>query len=111
MLHIGVRMALSTCATRKEKNEKSEKNADRRYSLNRNINGWTIKQATKLGATLGAFGGVAGVFAIFFFAEVPKVRNDIMVKIPIIGQHFIKEIPASDNVCQRGAQIAMPVIL
>jgi len=48
--------------------------------------------------TLGAFGGVAGVFAVFFFAEVPKVRNDIMVKVPIIGQHFIKEIPASDNV-------------
>ncbi|PBP20347.1 hypothetical protein BUE80_DR008866 [Diplocarpon rosae] len=68
-----------------------------RYKLNRNINGWTIKQATKLGATLGAFGGVAGVFAIFFFAEIPKVRNDIMVNIPIIGQHFIKEIPPSDN--------------
>jgi hypothetical protein len=22
-----------------------------------------------------------------------------VVKIPIIGQHFVKEIPASDNVC------------
>jgi hypothetical protein len=28
--------------------------------------------------TLGAFGGVAGFFALFFFSDVPKVRNDIM---------------------------------
>ncbi|KAK0121490.1 hypothetical protein ONS95_009784 [Cadophora gregata] len=68
-----------------------------RYTLQKNFHGWTFKHATRLGMTLGAFGGVAGVFAIFFFAEVPKVRNDIMVKVPIIGQHFVKEIPASDN--------------
>ncbi|KAG4420562.1 hypothetical protein IFR04_006269 [Cadophora malorum] len=68
-----------------------------KYNTQRNFHGWTLKHATRLGMTLGAFGGVAGVFAVFFFAEVPKVRNDIMVKVPIIGQHFIKEIPASDN--------------
>jgi hypothetical protein len=48
--------------------------------------------------TLGAFGGVAGFFAVFFFSDVPRVRKDIVTKIPIIGQHFIKEVPASDNV-------------
>ncbi|KAG4433855.1 hypothetical protein IFR05_010673 [Cadophora sp. M221] len=69
-----------------------------KYKLQPNFHGWTFKHATKLGMTLGAFGGVAGVFAVFFFAEVPKVRNDIMVKVPIIGQHFVKDIPASDNV-------------
>jgi len=36
--------------------------------------------------TLGAFGGVAGVFAVFFFAEVPKVRNDIMVVCLPLGR-------------------------
>lgn len=30
------------------------------------------------GATLGAFGGVAGFFALFFFGEVPRVRQDIL---------------------------------
>jgi hypothetical protein len=29
------------------------------------------------GMTLGAFGGVAGFFALFFFGDVPKVRRDI----------------------------------
>lgn len=30
------------------------------------------------GITAGSFGVVAGVFALFFFADVPKVRTDIM---------------------------------
>ncbi len=30
------------------------------------------------GVTLGAFGAVTGVFALFFFADIPRVRKDIM---------------------------------
>jgi len=48
--------------------------------------------------TLAGFGGVAGFFALFFFTDVPRVRKDIVTKIPIIGQHYVKEVPASDNV-------------
>ena len=48
--------------------------------------------------TLASFGGVAGFFALFFFSDIPRVRKDIVQKIPIIGPHYIKEIPASDNV-------------
>jgi hypothetical protein len=29
--------------------------------------------------TLGGFGAAAGVFALFFFSDIPKVRNEIMV--------------------------------
>lgn len=43
------------------------------------------------------FGGVAGFFALFFFAEVPRVRTDIMEKVPILGDYFVKEIPPEDN--------------
>ncbi|TVY31437.1 hypothetical protein LOCC1_G008686, partial [Lachnellula occidentalis] len=68
-----------------------------KYSFQPNLNGITLKSATRLGMTLGAFGGVAGVFALFFFSDIPKVRNDIMIKLPVIGDHFVKEIPASDN--------------
>jgi hypothetical protein len=28
--------------------------------------------------TLGAFGGVAGVFAVFFFSDIPRFRKDVM---------------------------------
>ncbi|RKF54979.1 QCR10 domain-containing protein [Golovinomyces cichoracearum] len=47
--------------------------------------------------TLGAFGGVAGFFALFFFGDVPRVRKDIYEKIPVFGQYFEKKIPPSDN--------------
>lgn len=43
------------------------------------------------------FGGVAGFFALFFFAEVPKVRDDIMKKIPVLDKFFTHEIPPEDN--------------
>ena len=49
------------------------------------------------GMLLGGFGGVAGFFALFFFAEVPRVREDIMKKIPVLGDYFIKEVPPEDN--------------
>ncbi|TQS38095.1 hypothetical protein Golomagni_01408 [Golovinomyces magnicellulatus] len=48
--------------------------------------------------TLGAFGGVAGFFALFFFGDVPRVRKDIYEKIPVFGHYFEKKIPPSDNV-------------
>jgi hypothetical protein len=44
-----------------------------------------------------AYGGVAGLFALFFFAEVPRVSQDIMQKVPILGSYFVKEIPPEDN--------------
>ncbi|TVY55574.1 hypothetical protein LSUE1_G009478, partial [Lachnellula suecica] len=68
-----------------------------KYKIQKNVQGITLKSATRLGMTLGGFGAAAGVFAIFFFSDIPKVRKDIMVNIPIIGDHFIKEIPPSDN--------------
>ncbi|KAL9118194.1 MAG: hypothetical protein Q9187_005265 [Circinaria calcarea] len=78
------------------------------------------------GITAGSFGAVAGFFALFFFSDVPKVRTDIMQvgvmlslflslytagytlvrrleaetkkqNMPVIGDHFVREIPPSDN--------------
>jgi hypothetical protein len=49
------------------------------------------------GYLAGGFGGAAGLFAIFFFAEVPRVREDIMKKIPVLGNYFVKEIAPEDN--------------
>lgn len=49
------------------------------------------------GGMAAGFGGVAGFFALFFFAEVPRVSKDIMQKVPILGDYFVKEIPPEDN--------------
>ncbi|KAH0082042.1 hypothetical protein KCU96_g6878, partial [Aureobasidium melanogenum] len=49
-------------------------------------------------ATMGAgFGAAAGLFALFFFADIPRVRKDIMQKVPFIGSHFIREVAPEDN--------------
>jgi len=51
---------------------------------------------THSGTLAAGFGGVAGFFALFFFAEVPKVRDDIMMRTPL-GPFFKKEIAPEDN--------------
>jgi len=59
--------------------------------------GLSPKIAYRYGGMAAGFGVAAGVFAIFFFAEVPKVRNDILSKMPVIGDYFVREIPPEDN--------------
>lgn len=49
------------------------------------------------GVTAAGFGGVAGIFALFFFGDVPRVRKDILSRIPGIGGYFVREIPPEDN--------------
>lgn len=47
--------------------------------------------------TGGLFAAALGLGALFFVSDVPRVRIDIMEKLPIIGDHFKKEVPPEDN--------------
>ncbi|KNG50406.1 cytochrome b-c1 complex subunit 10 [Stemphylium lycopersici] len=76
---------------------RSEADRRRRYTIAKNYHGLTVGTAAKYGALAAGFGGVAGFFALFFFAEVPKVRDDIMKKIPVLDKFFTHEIPPEDN--------------
>ncbi|KAK4983294.1 hypothetical protein LTR66_008879 [Elasticomyces elasticus] len=67
------------------------------YKTGANFHGISISRAMRFGITAGGFGAAAGIFALFFFSDVPKVRKDIMVKLPVVGEHFVKEIPPEDN--------------
>ncbi|KAG8624193.1 hypothetical protein KVT40_009169 [Elsinoe batatas] len=67
------------------------------YKIGRNFHGIDIRRASRFALTAGGFAGVAGVFALFLFGEVPKVRNDILSKLPIIGDYYIRETPPEDN--------------
>jgi hypothetical protein len=46
---------------------------------------------------MAGMGVAAGTFAIFFFGEIPRVRKDILQKVPVIGDYFVREIPPEDN--------------
>ncbi|PVH99621.1 hypothetical protein DM02DRAFT_672513 [Periconia macrospinosa] len=67
------------------------------YKIQPNFHGITTRHLYKYGSLAAGFGGVAGFFALFFFSEVPRVREDIMRKVPILGDYFIREIPPEDN--------------
>ncbi|CAO2648375.1 Nn.00g076420.m01.CDS01 [Neocucurbitaria sp. VM-36] len=67
------------------------------YTIAKHYHGITARTLVKAGVLAGGFGGAAGFFALFFFAEVPKVRDDIMKKIPVLGDFFVKEIAPEDN--------------
>ncbi|KAI1176061.1 ubiquinol-cytochrome-c reductase complex subunit-domain-containing protein [Nemania sp. FL0916] len=68
-----------------------------KYHYQPNVAGWTIKQLTGLGLKSGFYGGVAFFAVIFFASGIPRVKKDILQKVPVIGSYFINEIPASDN--------------
>jgi len=69
----------------------------RSYKVPFNLAGIDSRLLFKYSMTGGALATAAGIFAVFFFSDIPRVRKDIMQKIPVIGDHFVKEIPASDN--------------
>lgn len=46
----------------------------------------------------GTFGVAAGTFALFFFGEIPRVRRDILQKVPFLDEYFDRTIAPEDNV-------------
>ena len=68
-----------------------------RYKHLPNWHGITVRKLARYGAIASGYGVAAGIFAVFFFGEVPKVRNDILAKMPIIGEYFVRDIPPEDN--------------
>ncbi|KAK5079908.1 hypothetical protein LTR70_005639 [Exophiala xenobiotica] len=62
-----------------------------------NFMGLSPQRAWNIGTIAAGFGVSAGIFALFFFGEVPKVRNDILSKAPLFGDYFVREIPPEDN--------------
>jgi hypothetical protein len=50
------------------------------------------------GSIAGTFGVSAGVFALFFFGEVPRVRRDVLQQFPFFDTYFDRRIAPEDNV-------------
>ncbi|KAI9849381.1 MAG: hypothetical protein M1838_000186 [Thelocarpon superellum] len=67
------------------------------YKVPANFHGMTARTAASVGLTLGAFGAVAGIFAIYFLEGVPRVRKDILQRVPVLGDYWVREVPPSDN--------------
>ncbi|KAK2044659.1 hypothetical protein LZ31DRAFT_553993 [Colletotrichum somersetense] len=68
-----------------------------RYHKVPNVAGWTVSQVVKFGARAAGFGAAAGIGALFFASGIPRIQRDILMKVPVIGQYYVKDIPPSDN--------------
>ncbi|OAT02980.1 uncharacterized protein BDCG_17872 [Blastomyces dermatitidis ER-3] len=69
-----------------------------RYKKQPHYAGFPLKTSVRYGTIATAFGATAGIFAVFFFGEVPRVRKDILMNIPVIGGYWERSIPPEDNV-------------
>ncbi|RDA85901.1 hypothetical protein CP532_2705 [Ophiocordyceps camponoti-leonardi (nom. inval.)] len=91
-----------------------------KYQHQANIHGWNKTAVTRIwrGADhsdedhkltvgnrclrAGMYGGAAGVAALLFVSGIPRVRTDIMERIPFVGHFFVKEpVNPADNVSFR----------
>ncbi|GFF49620.1 hypothetical protein IFM58399_10199 [Aspergillus lentulus] len=68
-----------------------------KYYVPAHFGGVSVNMATKYATIASTFGVAAGTFALFFFGEVPRVRNDILRKVPFLDEYFDRSIPAEDN--------------
>ncbi|CAI0648239.1 unnamed protein product [Colletotrichum noveboracense] len=49
------------------------------------------------GVRAGGFGAAAGIAALFYTSGIPRIQKDILQKIPILGNQFVKEVHPADN--------------
>ncbi|KAJ9302162.1 hypothetical protein DTO271G3_1028 [Paecilomyces variotii] len=68
-----------------------------KYAPQPHFHGITTRHLFKAGTVGATFGISAGIFALFFFGEVPRVRKDILQKVPVLGEYFDRSIPPEDN--------------
>jgi hypothetical protein len=52
------------------------------------------------GTLAAGFGVALGSGALFIFGEVPRVRNDILRKLPFLDTYYDRSIAPEDNVSQ-----------
>ncbi|OJJ46688.1 hypothetical protein ASPZODRAFT_132801 [Penicilliopsis zonata CBS 506.65] len=67
------------------------------YSIPPNFQGYTVRDATKVGTIAVPFAVSAGLFAVFFFGEVPRVRKDILQQLPFFDTYYDRTVAPEDN--------------
>ncbi|KAL4927602.1 cytochrome b-c1 complex subunit 10 [Aspergillus undulatus] len=68
-----------------------------KYTTTPHLHGITPNLAVKIGSIAGTFGVSAGVFALFFFGEIPRVRKDILQQLPFFDTYLDRRIAPEDN--------------
>ncbi|QUC19805.1 uncharacterized protein UV8b_04046 [Ustilaginoidea virens] len=66
-----------------------------KYKYQPHINGWSKTTILRKSAS---FGGAAVVGLFFYVSGIPRVQQDVLQKLPLVGRYFVKEeINPQDN--------------
>ncbi|CAG9956303.1 unnamed protein product [Clonostachys rosea f. rosea IK726] len=68
-----------------------------KYQFQPHVAGISSKTAFRLGAKSAGFGAAAGVAALLYVSGIPRVKTDILQKVPFLGKYFITEVHPADN--------------
>ncbi|KAK9236026.1 cytochrome b-c1 complex subunit 10 [Lipomyces kononenkoae] len=67
------------------------------YRYNLSFLGFTPQVVTRWVPIFGVWGGALGVGALFFLEPIPRVRNVILQKIPILGSYWNRPVDPNDS--------------
>ncbi|TFB00466.1 hypothetical protein CCMA1212_007715 [Trichoderma ghanense] len=69
-----------------------------KYSFQPHYRGISLQTALRYGLRTATIGGGLGVALLLFASSLPRVRADILSKIPVVGKAFEKKEPhPADN--------------
>ncbi|EFR00049.1 hypothetical protein MGYG_03055 [Nannizzia gypsea CBS 118893] len=68
-----------------------------KYTVPTKVAGFTVTQGMRMMPMAAALGTATGIFAVFFLGDTPRVREDILMNIPLIGSYWERSIAPEDN--------------
>jgi len=63
----------------------------------RRLGSFTIDSAKRWSGSLGFWGVGAGTALVFLLSVTPKVKNTLLLKIPVLSSYYEDTTPASDK--------------
>ncbi|KAI9458022.1 cytochrome b-c1 complex subunit 10 [Russula earlei] len=61
------------------------------------LGSFTLSTAKRWSGSLGIWGVGAGTALVFFLSVTPKVKNTLLLKIPVLSSYYDDKTPASDK--------------
>ncbi|KAK9312250.1 cytochrome b-c1 complex subunit 10 [Lipomyces starkeyi] len=67
------------------------------YRYNLSVLGFTPQVVARWVPIFGVWGGALGLGALFFLEPIPRVRNIILQKIPVLGSYWNRPVDPNDS--------------
>ncbi|KAG6031185.1 hypothetical protein E4U41_007659 [Claviceps citrina] len=69
-----------------------------KYAFQPNLKGWNKTTMYRAALRATPFSGAVAVGLFFYVSGIPRVKEDVLQKLPFLGRYFVKqEINPQDN--------------